>query len=214
MTEKINEDSTATEQRTALSTRELEQLSDEELARLFQQEFLPAFDTLVRRYKDPLMNYLFRFVGDYDTATDLLQETFIKLYEKKHLYKQIAKFSTWIYTVAGNLARSEIRSRKRHTIFSIFSHDSEDEESMFPLPDDQPLPDRMADSALLGSHIENALRRIHPFFREAIILSDVQDLTYPEIAEITQVPIGTVKSRINRGRLQLKQLLQDVNEQR
>jgi RNA polymerase sigma-70 factor, ECF subfamily len=185
---------------------ELEKLSNEELAYLFQQDVMPAFDVLVARFKDPLMTFLYRYVGNYDAATDLLQETFIRLYEKKHMYKRIAKFSTWMYTIATNLAISEIRRRRRHYIFSIFGS-AKDDTADVPLPASDPMPDRLADSALLGEHIQDALMSLHPVFREAVILSDIQQLSYPEIAEITKMPIGTVKSRINRGRRQLRILL-------
>ena len=189
---------------------ELAELSNEELAFLFQQDIMPAFDELVARFKDPLMNYLYWYVGDYEIAGDLLQETFIRLYEKKHRYRRVAKFTTWVYTIAGNLAKDELRRRRRHFTFSIFRK-SKDEEPEFPTPSNDPLPDRLAESAMLGDHIQDALLQIPAMFREAVILSDVQQFSYPEIAEIMHMPLGTVKSRINRGRRELKKILKDVH---
>ena len=93
--------------------------TDEQLIARFQQEDEYAYDLLVKRYKDPLMNFIFRFVNDKTDAEDILQETFLRLYKNKHYYKEIAKFSTWIYTIAGNLAKTESRKKKRRNFFSI-----------------------------------------------------------------------------------------------
>ena len=88
-------------------------MSDEDLMSQFQMGTVEAFDILVSRYKDPLTNYIYRFLGDMKECEDLLQETFLRVYRNRHSYRRIAKFSTWLYTIAGNLARSEYRKRKR-----------------------------------------------------------------------------------------------------
>jgi hypothetical protein len=85
----------------------LSQMSDEDLMSQFQMGTVEAFDILVSRYKDPLTNYIYRFLGDMKECEDLLQETFLRVYRNRHSYRRIAKFSTWLYTIAGNLARSE-----------------------------------------------------------------------------------------------------------
>ncbi len=97
--------------------KNLSALSDEELiAELQQTNNERAFEILVQRYKNPLTNYVFRFLGDYDACTDVVQETMIKVYRYKDNYSSVAKFSTWIYTIAGNLARTEYRRRKRRSL--------------------------------------------------------------------------------------------------
>jgi RNA polymerase sigma factor (sigma-70 family) len=192
-----------------MTDRELEKSSDEELILAFQEGNVDAYSILVTRFKDPLINFIFRYVGDMDLAADILQDTFLRVYHKKHLYKTIAKFSTWIYTIAGNLAKSELRSsRRKYTTRMTAKQDGESEFDI-PLPDQDPQPDRTADSALLYQAIQQALLELPEVFREAVVLRDIQDLSYEEIAEITEQPIGTVKSRINRGRKQLQELLQD-----
>lgn len=191
----------------------LNKLSDEELIYAFQQENVEAFEILVRRYKDPLANYIYRFIGNRDDSQDILQETFIRLYRKKHLYKSIAKFSTWLYTIATNLAKSELRRRSTRSMFSIFrpsNRSDRSDEREYPLPDPNPMPDRLTDSSYKSMRIQEALTKIPVAFREAVILRDIQDLPYEEIAEILGVPIGTVKSRINRGRAHLQKLLKDI----
>ena len=94
---------------------QLVQMSDEDLMSQFQAGTVEAFDILVSRYKDPLTNYIYRFLGDMKECEDLLQETFLRVYRNRHSYRRIAKYSTWLYTIAGNLARSEYRKRKRRT---------------------------------------------------------------------------------------------------
>lgn len=188
----------------------LDSLSDEELMLLFQRDVRLAFDILVERYQNPLMNYIFRFTGNNEDAADLLQDTFIRVYRKKHLYKTIARFSTWVYTIAGNLAKSELRRGHRKYLTPIDRKKSDDEEYSIPLPDGDPLPDRSADKAIVFEQIQKALLQLPEAFREAVVLRDIQELSYEEIAEIIDLPIGTVKSRINRGRQQLQELLKDI----
>lgn len=95
------------------SIKKTEEPTDEQLIARFQEGDEYAFDLLVKRYRDPLMNFIFRFVGDRTDSEDILQETFLRLYKNKHYYKEIAKFSTWIYTIAGNLAKTELRKKKK-----------------------------------------------------------------------------------------------------
>jgi RNA polymerase sigma-70 factor (ECF subfamily) len=173
---------------------------------------LPAFDILVERFQNPLMNYIFRFVGSMDDAADILQETFLRVYRKRHLYRTIARFSTWIYTIAGNLAKSELRKAYRKSSIPLVIEKDNDDDYVLPLSTEDPLPDRRADSAMLYERIQNSLLKLPEAFREAVVLRDIQELSYEEIAEIIGMPVGTVKSRINRGRAQLQELLKDLYE--
>lgn len=189
--------------------KNLTELSDEELIAEFQQNnTLKAFEILVHRYKNPLTNFVYRFLGDYEACSDVVQETMIKFYRNKDSYKSIAKFSTWIYTIAGNLARTEYKRRRRRQIFSINSYGEENEN--FEIPDESYRPDLMTDSGIKDKLIQNALLKVSTSYREAVILRDIQDLSYEEIAEIMGITVGTVKSRINRGRSQLQKLLKDI----
>ncbi len=192
-----------------MNERRIEEWTDEELIFEFQQnDTIRAFEILVQRYKNPLMNFVFRFLGDYETCCDVVQETMIKVYRNKHSYKSIARFSTWIYTIAGNLAKTELQKRARKKSFSINSY-GEDEET-FEIPDETYRPDVITDSGIKEKIIQNALLKIPEVYREMVILRDIQEMTYEEIAEITGVEIGTVKSRINRGRAKLQELLKHI----
>jgi len=183
--------------------------SDEELIKEFQDNnTLEAYEILVKRYKDPLMNFVFRFVGDKDACTDIVQDTMIKFYLKKDSYKSLAKFSTWIYTIAGNLAKNELKRRKRRTFISISNND---EEKSIQIEDKSFVaPDRAADNLIKNEIIQKALLKVKPVYREVVILRDIQGFAYEEIAEMTGMSIGTVKSRINRGRTHLQKLLKNI----
>lgn len=188
----------------------LSPMSDEDLMSQFQAGSVEAFDILVSRYKDPLTNYIYRFVGDIKECEDLLQETFLRVYRNRHSYRRIARFSTWLYTIAGNLARSEYRKRKRRRISSLQSINKNDEEYEMEVPDETFSPDKDAESTIQDFYIQEALSQIPEEFREVVVLRDVQQLSYEEIADITGLPMGTVKSRINRGRTKLQILLRDI----
>jgi RNA polymerase sigma-70 factor, ECF subfamily len=187
----------------------LTEYSDEELIKEYQDHNTPeAYDILVKRYKDPLMNFVYRFVGDRDICTDVVQDTMIKFYLNKDSYRSFAKFSTWIYTIAGNLAKNELKRRRRRVIFSI---DNSDDERSPQIEDKMFLaPDKAADGEMRNEIIQKALLKVKPVYREVVILRDIQDLSYEEISEITGLAIGTVKSRINRGRAQLQKFLKHI----
>jgi len=189
--------------------KNLHELTDEELILEFQKNNTErAFEILVQRYKNPLTNYVFRFIGNYDACSDVVQETMIKVHRYKDSYSSVAKFSTWIYTIAGNLARTEYRRQRRRQFISI--SDYGDEHKTFDIPDEAYRPDVMTDSGIKDEIIQKALLKVKDAYREAVILRDVQGMSYEEIAEILKVNEGTVKSRINRGRAQLQTLLKDI----
>jgi RNA polymerase sigma-70 factor, ECF subfamily len=187
----------------------LREFSDEELILEFQKNNTEdAFNILVQRYKNPLTNFVFRFLGDYEACADVVQETMIKVYRYKDSYSSVAKFSTWIYTIAGNLARTEYRRQRRRNIFSI--NDYGEEHKTYDLPDESYRPDVATDSGMKDEIIQKALLKVKETYREAVILRDIQGLSYEEISEILGVNEGTIKSRINRGRAQLQELLKDI----
>jgi len=182
--------------------------SDEDLIERFQKGDLYAFDLIVKRYKDQLLNFVFRFVGNQEEAEDIVQETFLRVYRKRKAYKRIAKFSTWIYTIAGNLSRTELRRRKRRKLFSISDLGFEDKD--YEISDEVYNPENQVDGLIQEEIIHREINQLSPKFREVIVLRDIQELSYEEISKIIKVPIGTVKSRVNRGRLKLQNQLKDM----
>ena len=176
--------------------------SDEQLMFLFQGGNENAYIELVNRYKDKLINFIFNYLGDIESSEDVVQETMIKLYQKKHYYKEIAKFSTWLYTIAKNLANTELRKRKQRktTLLSQFSKD----DKMYDLPSDDNEVGQEIQTEIVNKIIKDAVDQLSEKFKTVITLRDIQQLSYEDISEIMDVPIGTVKSRINRARLQLQ----------
>lgn len=192
-------------------SKTLKNFTDEELMLEFQKsDTITFYNELVRRHKDSLMNFIFKFVGNYDQAEDVLQETLIRLYKNKNYYTTIAKVSTWLYTIASNLAKTELRRRNRRAFFSIYGTNNDGEDDEFDIPDISDQPDNKVDSILKNKIINDALKKIQPLYRELVVLRDIQELSYEEIAEITGLNLGTVKSRINRGRVKLQKLLKDI----
>jgi RNA polymerase sigma-70 factor (ECF subfamily) len=192
----------------------LSTLSDEELIIRFQQGDEEAFVVLVRRFKDPLTNYVYRFLGEFDEAHDIVQETFLRVYKHRHSYNQVGKFSTWLYTIASNLAKSELRRggrRHSHSINDMVTGAGGDRD--WDVLDPELTPDSQVDTAIKLRMVQQALMQISSTYREVVILRDIQNMTYEEIAEITGLELGTVKSRINRGRAQLQELLRDIYQE-
>ncbi len=182
--------------------------TDEELIARFQKGDEQAYTELVIRYRDKLMTFVFRFVNDMEQAEDIIQDTMLKLYTHKHYYRNIAKFSTWIYTIAGNLAKTELRKKKTRKVTNISQMGPEDRD--YELPSVAPETDEVVQSEYIEKKIQAAIQNLPLHFRTVTILRDIQELSYEEISKIVEVPLGTVKSRINRARLQLQNELKNL----
>jgi RNA polymerase sigma-70 factor (ECF subfamily) len=191
-------------------SKPLGERTDEELIVEFQRNNEAAFNLLVGRFKDPLTNFVFRYIGDWDDCNDVVQETFVRVYRNKHSYKPIAKFSTWVYTIATNLAKTQLRRKRLRRFVSLGARRDEGEEPILDLPDESAATDQRLDSSLKEERIQKALNALPAKYREVIVLRDVQEMSYEEIAAIAKLNIGTVKSRINRGRAQLQEMLRDI----
>ncbi len=183
------------------------QYTDEELIASFQNGNEQAYIELVRRYRDRLMTFVFRFLGDMELSEDIVQDTMIKVYTHKHYYKEIAKFSTWIYTIAGNLAKTELRKRKRRKVTLLSQMNTDDRK--YEIPSTELQSEDIVQGEYTERYIQKAILQLPLHFRTVVILRDIQELSYEEISKIVNVPLGTVKSRINRARLQLQQTLKE-----
>jgi len=179
-------------------------ISDKELMELIQAGDDKAFGTLVKRFQDRLLNFVGRIVTDRETAEELVQETFLRIFNRKNSYTPRYAVSTWIYTIALNLARSELRKRKLRRFLSL---DFIKEEA------DVELPDKVNLKAMsLAPIIQQAIEKLPDDYKTAFILCDIQRLPYQQIAEVMRVPVGTVKSRINRARSMLRDKLKPYKE--
>ena len=180
--------------------------NEELMKKWLDEDDINSYNELVRRFKDRLVNFIHGFLYDIDRAHDLSQDTLLKLFTHKHSYEPRAALSTWLFTIAGNLARTELRKIKRRKTKS-FSQLSGDEyefnlDRMEILEDD--------DSSEDMNVIRDGISKLNEDFRVIIIMRDFQELSYDIISKILKVPVGTVKSRINRARLKLHDI---VNEE-
>ena len=187
-------------------------LSDKEILRQAAKD-QTYLSLLVDRYRTPLYNFVFRFVGDRETAEDIVQETFLRCLKHRQQYPAIEQVSTWLYTIAGNLAKTELRRRKRWHWIPILP-DGEEEPSSFyePVSRDR-LPGEQTDASRVHASVAEAIQHLPEEFREAVLLRDLNGLSYEEIAKIINCPVGTVKSRVNRGRIRLQRSLRPLAEE-
>jgi len=188
-----------------------ENLSDHDLIEATKQGDEEAFAEIVRRYKNPIVNYLYRFLNDYEEAVDLAQETFVRVYFAIERYHRGFAFSTYVYRIATNLAISELRRRKRRRLLSLTGlFQTEYEETVEYQPrDERMLPDAELVDDEQSRVIAKAIAALPEKYRVPIILRDVEGRTYEEIAAVMELGLGTTKSRISRGRGLLKEKLKN-----
>ena len=168
---------------------------------------------LVKRYRTPLYNFVYRFVGDRETAEDIVQETFLRCLRHSHQYPAIEQVSTWLYTIAGNLAKTELRRRKRWHWVPIGPSDDEQRTSFYEPVDKDRLPGEQTDTNRVQDTVVKAIHNLPEEFCEAVLLRDLNGFSYDEISKIINCPVGTVKSRVNRGRLRLQKTLRSLAEE-
>jgi len=180
-----------------------ENLPDLELMKRIQKDDMVSFNVLVNRYKNRLHNVLVRMLDSSEQAEDILQETFIRV----HLHRMSFDFrfavSTWVYTIALNLARNELRRRKRVSFVDI-----SDFSNRLEAPEE-----RIDNSSKIKAVIDKAVQKLPQKYRQAFVLRDLDNMSYEEIAQVLSVPLGTVKSRVNRARNMLKSMLKPNMEE-
>ena len=163
-----------------------------------------GFEELVRRYQRPIAAYVYRMVGDYDAALDLTQEVFIKVYNSLGRYRSEFKFSTWIYKIAHNAAIDHLR---RHTAREQTLSNSDGERSEIVIESRRMSPEQESERNERCSEIETVVQMLPHAYRELIVLRHSHDLSYDEIAEVTGLPLGTVKNRLFRAREAMREQL-------
>ena len=177
-----------------------------------------AWEEIVQRYHRRIYNLCYRFAGSADDAQDLTQEVFIRMYRTLNSYDVgRGAFMTWITTLTRNLLVDHFRKTKNDRLTDSLDATASDHEDAMPLgdriPDGGPPPDSGVQSRETKETVHQALQKLSPELREAVILRDLHDMDYREIATVLRVPEGTVKSRINRGRAELARLLQRTYRQ-
>jgi RNA polymerase sigma-70 factor (ECF subfamily) len=188
--------------RQLLDDRPLEGMSDEDLVTAHLQGRAGAFQELYNRYRDRLIHFITRKTGDADRAQDLVQEAFIRVTRHLHRFDTSKKFSTWIYTIASNLSKNELRNRSRSplVLFQRLTGNWEDEHRPIQFEDLSMRPDDLYRKRYLRKLVENTVEELPEHHRLVFRLRELEGKSYEEIAEITGVNLGTVKSRLHRAR--------------
>jgi len=194
----------------ARTTREeLNSLSDSDVVQRFLDGEERAFGQLVDRYDNRLLNFVYRTVGDRERAQDLVQETFVRVYRHLHRFDQSKKFSTWIYTIASNLAKNELRNRSRNplVLFQTIKKNWDADHRPLEWEDETLKPDDLFRKRHLKEIVDKAVKELPEHHRLVFVLRELEGKTYEEIAEITDTNLGTVKSRLNRARNNFAQIV-------
>ncbi len=168
-----------------------------------------AFEELVDRYQSRLLNFVYRTVGDRERAEDLVQEVFIRVYRHLHRFDRSKKFSTWVYTIASNLAKNELRNRSRNplVLFQAIKRNWDADQRPLEWEDNTYRPDDLFRKRHLRRMVESAVSELPEHHRTVFILREMEGKTYEEIADITKCNLGTVKSRLNRARNNFAQII-------
>ncbi len=194
---------------------EYTQLEDKELAALAAKGREMAFRELLARYERPIFSLVYRMVRDRTLAEDLAQEAFIRAFNAIGSYKPRFKFSSWIFKIANNHTIDHLRKRRLNTVSmegSPHARSPEEEaRTRLVLESQEETPDRYVESRELGGQIEEAIGRLRPEYRTAVLLRHVEGYTYEEIAGIMDIPLGTVKTYLHRARGELRSLLDHVD---
>lgn len=163
-----------------------------------------GFEELVRRYQRPITSYVYRMLGDYDASLDVTQEVFIKVYNSLERYSSDYKFSTWLYRIAHNAAIDYMR-RNSHVSQSLESENA-DGAYQLQIESKNPTPEQERERTEWRNEIDAVVKCLPTAYRELILLRHSQDLSYDEIAEITELPLGTVKNRLFRAREMMREM--------
>lgn len=174
-------------------------MDEQELVRQIQEGDEMAFAKIVGIYKDKIVNYLYQLVGDYQRAVELAQETFMRVYFKSRKYRPFASFSSWIYAIASNLAKTDLKKSRKFPVLSLNAlYENHKSVAFVENPS----------NSVLAKRIQQALNSLHPRYKIPVILKDIEGFSQEEIAQVLKIPVGTIKARISRGRNYLKKELE------
>ena len=163
-----------------------------------------GFEELVRRYQRPIVSYVYRMVGDQDSALDVTQEVFIKVYNSLERYSPEYKFSTWLYRIARNAAIDHLRRNSVQT--QSIEAENADGSYQIQIESRGPSPEQDRERSEWRTEIESVVHCLPPAYRDLILLRHGKDMSYDEIAEVTALPLGTVKNRLFRAREMMREI--------
>jgi len=180
------------------------------LLEAFRQGKPDAFDAIVRAHQNRVYAFCFRMLSDREEALDMSQEVFLSAYRKLDTFRGDSSLSTWLLRIAANRCLNRIRQKKSIAAREsqwFGAGDDEDGTDFQPPAPEEHQPDRITETTELGSILAKALNRLNPSSRWIVMLSDVEGFSCEEIAELAEIPVGTVKSRLHRARMSLRQML-------
>jgi RNA polymerase sigma-70 factor, ECF subfamily len=194
-----------------VNTNQHQQKTDAQLVMLTQQKDPTAFEILVKRHQRPIFNLLYGLAPDWNNTSDLTQEVFIRAWRSVHHLRNPGAFRSWLHQIATNLFYDELRKRPKQlqtiSMDEGFDNEDSDELSTRDIADMSALPDECMQRKELKEIIHCAMAQLPEQFRTAIVLREVQGLSYEEIAVLTHSEMGTVKSRIARARTKIQEVV-------
>ena len=186
-------------------------MQDELLIRRAQRGDAGAFEQLLLEHQKNVYNLCYRMAGNPDDAMDLSQETFLRAWRCLDQYQFASAFSTWLYRLCSNICIDFLRRRRRQQTVPLTFEDADGEEQTYAVPDAQPLPEEQVDLKLTRETLAAAMAQLLPEHRAVLQLRVVNEMSYEQIADVLDIQIGTVKSRLSRARNQLKKILERGN---
>ena len=186
-------------------------LQDELLIRRAQRGDADAFEQLLLEHQKNVYNLCYRMAGNPDDAMDLSQETFLRAWRCLDQYQFASAFSTWLYRLCSNICIDFLRRRRRQQTVPLTFEDADGEEQTYAVPDAQPLPEEQVELKLTRETLSAAMAQLLPEHRAVLQLRVVNEMSYEQIADVLDIQIGTVKSRLSRARNQLKKILERGN---
>ena len=171
-----------------------------------------AFNELMEKYQKKVFSISYGMLSDYEDASDASQEVFVKVYRSIASFKGEASFATWLYRICANVCNDMLRKRQRRGVSVSLDTEEDERGSAAELVSDEPTPEESLELSETQRLVRNAVNELSPEYREIIIYSDLQQMSYDEIAKILRCPTGTVKSRLNRARNALRKKLSDKRE--
>ncbi len=189
----------------AFGRKEIKMFTDIELIASAIRGREDGFEELVRRYQKPITGYVFRIVGEYESALDVTQEVFIKVYNSLHRYSSEYKFSTWLYRIAHNAAIDHLR----RNLINAQSLETENADGTYQLQIESAgrSPEQDREISEWRTEIGEVVKRLPDAYKQLILLRHANDLSYDEIAEVTGLPLGTVKNRLFRAREMMRHIM-------
>lgn len=189
----------------------MRRLTEQELIQLCKDGDRQAFNQLIAQYQKQVFNIAYGMLSDYEDASDASQEVFVKVYRSIASFRGQSAFSTWIYRICANVCNDSLRKRQRRGITVSIEND-DDDNTISEIPSDTPTPEENVMMNERQRAVREAINSLSDEYREIIVYSDINQLSYDEISQILKCPVGTIKSRLNRARNALKKILSEKRE--